>query len=78
MKDDIRPRGTVQVQCHKCTWHFWVGALDARLPDGPFECDSCEKGLVFHAQCLDCKAKAAAGLIPGGPDSKCACEEKAS
>lgn len=42
MTDDIRPRGTVQVLCDLCGyWSFWVDALDLRLPDGPFWCDSC-------------------------------------
>lgn len=40
MKDDIRPRGTVEVRCNHpgCRWAFWVGPLDPRLPDGPFDC----------------------------------------
>lgn len=40
MKDDIRPRGTVEVVCDVpgCRWSFWVGALDPRLPGGPFDC----------------------------------------
>ncbi len=41
MKDDIRPRGTVEVRCRDCRWFFWVGALDKRLPDGPFVCMTC-------------------------------------
>ncbi len=40
--DDIRPLGTVQVECSKgCGWSFWVGALDPRLPAGPFICATC-------------------------------------
>lgn len=40
-KDDIRPKGTVQVTCKECGWDFWVYCLDPRLPDGPFICPSC-------------------------------------
>lgn len=43
-RDDIRPPGTVQVCCNGCGWDFWVGALDARLPTGPFLCPSCQGG----------------------------------
>lgn len=43
-KDDIRPRGTVQVQCSKCEWDFWLDPLDPQLPDGPFVCFTCEHG----------------------------------
>jgi hypothetical protein len=41
--DDLRPRGTVEVECDSpgCTWRFWVGATDPRLPDGPFVCAEC-------------------------------------
>jgi hypothetical protein len=41
LDDDLRPPGTVTVRCSapRCTWWFWVGALDPRLPDGPFFCD---------------------------------------
>jgi hypothetical protein len=39
--DDIRPHGTVEVECGKCEWFFWLSALDPRLPGGPFECPSC-------------------------------------
>lgn len=40
MKDDIRPRGTVQVKCSApgCDWYHWRDALDPKLPDGPFYC----------------------------------------
>jgi hypothetical protein len=43
MNDDIRPRGTVEVQCSapNCSWRFWLAADHALLPDGPFFCDSC-------------------------------------
>lgn len=39
-KDDLRPKGTVQVKCSTpgCEWEFWVDCLDKRLPDGPFYC----------------------------------------
>ena len=40
MADNIRPRGTVEVDC-SCGWSFWVDALDPSLPDGPFACPSC-------------------------------------
>lgn len=38
--DDIRPRGSVEVQCGiaGCEWWFWLDPLDRRLPDGPFLC----------------------------------------
>lgn len=40
--DNLRPPKTVEVECSKgCGWSFWVEALDPRLPDGPFICDSC-------------------------------------
>jgi len=39
-KDDIRPKGTVQVEC-PCGWSFWLDSLDPCLPDGPFECPNC-------------------------------------
>lgn len=44
MNDDLRPRGAVQMPCaaHGCGWHFWVDALDERLPDGPFMCEAHE------------------------------------
>lgn len=53
MTDDVRPKGTVQVKCSTpgCPWSFWVGCLDPRLPDGPFECPECEErrtGVVVH------------------------------
>lgn len=48
-RDDIKPKGTVQVKCQHRAWaqsgpeqtcrsEFWVDALDKRLPDGPFFC----------------------------------------
>ena len=40
-KDDIRPLGTVEAKCSSCEWHFWLEALDPRLPDGPFICPQC-------------------------------------
>lgn len=40
-KDDLRPKGTVEVTC-QCGWSFWIDPLDPLLPDGPFECPSCE------------------------------------
>lgn len=38
--DDLRPRGTVSVQCSYpgCDIHFWLSPTDPRLPDGPFDC----------------------------------------
>lgn len=41
--DDLRPRGTVEVDCSApdCGWSFWVDPLDPRLPGGPFLCHSC-------------------------------------
>lgn len=41
-KDDIRPRGTVEVTCQKCDWCFWIDSLDPRLPSGPFICPTCD------------------------------------
>lgn len=48
MKDDVRPRKSVEVPCSgkgwPCCeggWAFWVDALDSRLPNGPFICSSC-------------------------------------
>jgi hypothetical protein len=39
-RDDIRPKGTVEVQCSYpgCGWCWWVDPLDPRLPDGPWDC----------------------------------------
>ena len=39
-RDDIRPKGTVEVQCSApdCDWYLWVRCDDSRLPDGPFWC----------------------------------------
>lgn len=42
--DDIRPRGTVEIECSECHWFFWVDALDMQLPDGPFVCVCCMSG----------------------------------
>lgn len=42
--DDVRPKGTVEVRCHKCGWAFWVDCLDPLLPDGPFLCPTCKLG----------------------------------
>jgi hypothetical protein len=42
MKDSLSPPGTVEVQCPKCKWYFWVPCDDPSLPDGPFQCPSCE------------------------------------
>lgn len=44
MKDDLRPKGSVEVECIMCGWSFWVGCLDPKLPDGPFVCETCEHG----------------------------------
>jgi hypothetical protein len=45
VKDDIRPKGSVEVLCTgiRCRgkWWFWVDCLDPRLPDGPFICQEC-------------------------------------
>lgn len=46
----IRPPGSVTVECSgkwcnpphtSGSTHFWVEALDPRLPDGPFLCEDC-------------------------------------
>ena len=42
MTDDLRPSGTVEVECKTCGWFFWVDPLDKRLPGGPFVCSACE------------------------------------
>jgi len=42
--DDIRPKGTVEVQCTVCGWWYWLDPLDPKLPDGPFICEPCERG----------------------------------
>lgn len=39
--DDIRPPGTIEVQCVQCEWFFWMDPMDPLLPDGPFVCPSC-------------------------------------
>lgn len=42
MTDNLRPKGTVQVECScGCRWAFWVEPLDPRLPDGPFYFEGC-------------------------------------
>lgn len=45
-KDDIRPKGTVEVPCTGADcqgeWWFWVDCLDPRLPLGPFTCSGCQ------------------------------------
>ena len=38
MTDDIRPMKTIEVQCERCGWHFWLESLSAQLPSGPFLC----------------------------------------
>jgi hypothetical protein len=43
MGDSLRPPGTVEIQCPICRWCFWVDCNDPALPDGPFECPSCEE-----------------------------------
>jgi len=43
-KDDIRPKGSVEVMCHKCGWAFWIDCLDPLLPDGPYVCHCCSRG----------------------------------
>jgi hypothetical protein len=71
-RDDIRPPGTVQVCCNGCGWDFWVEALDARLPQGPFLCPSCQgvdhgrkepdapaQGACAHQQSLQLQAMSA-------------------
>lgn len=49
--DDIRPRGTVQVQCSVdgCDWEFWVDCLNSRLPNGPFLCSDHDPDYVAPA-----------------------------
>jgi hypothetical protein len=44
MTDDLRPKGSVEVECIMCGWTFWVDCLDKRLPEGPFVCPTCEHG----------------------------------
>ena len=39
--DKIRPRETVEIECEKCNWNFWIEALDPMLPNGPFVCYQC-------------------------------------
>lgn len=46
--DDLRPKGTVEVECSVCHWCFWVGCLNPRLPDGPFVCPSCNGDETFE------------------------------
>jgi hypothetical protein len=57
-KDDIRPRGTVQVKCSKCDWEYWVSCTDPILPNGPFVCYECS-GLYGKEK-----------VINGTPDQK--------
>jgi hypothetical protein len=56
VKDDIRPKGTVEVRCSYpgCGWCWWVSPLDPRLPDGPWDCGSDHEAskVVFHALSL--------------------------
>lgn len=49
--DDIRPRGTVQVECSHpgCGWSFWLDPLDERLPNGPHYCQEHETDPVRKA-----------------------------
>lgn len=42
MNDNIKPKKAVEVECNKCTWSFWLDALDRSLPKGPFVCYSCK------------------------------------
>lgn len=42
--DNVRPGGTLEVDCASCGWAFWVDPLDSRLPDGPFVCETCSGG----------------------------------
>lgn len=64
-EDTIRPKGTVEVQCVKCGWWYWLDALDKALPDGPFVCPPCEKGEdhVFE-KCDTIPPVGAGGLEP--------------
>lgn len=41
MSDDIRPRGTVQLECIKCEWSFWVDPMHPMLDTGECICPSC-------------------------------------
>lgn len=52
-RDDIRPKGTVEVQCStpNCGWAFWVPNDDARLPEGPFFCDTCAEHARYEFVC---------------------------
>lgn len=53
MKDDIRPKGTVEVKCStpNCNWHFWLASNDIRLPSGPFYCASCSEHATYEFVC---------------------------
>ena len=46
--DDLRPPGTLEMECKECGWFFWVGATDSRLPDGPWVCPPCEGTDTSH------------------------------
>lgn len=48
MRDDLRARGTVEVECSRCGWSFWLDPLDPQLnrpdtpdADAPILCASC-------------------------------------
>lgn len=42
--DDLRPKGTVEIQCSKCGWWYWLDPLDPKLANLPYVCDPCERG----------------------------------
>jgi hypothetical protein len=47
-----RPRGTIEVRCTKCGWHFWVDALGQRMRL-PFRCITTE-GVDADIICTKC------------------------
>lgn len=45
MEDDIRPKGTVELECSKCHWAHWFDPLHPSVIEasrtGIHVCDSC-------------------------------------
>lgn len=74
MEDDIRPKGSVQVQCSHpgCGWSFWLEALDQRLPDGPFDCGTNHTAQVRFNRAMD-RLEAAGLALSGGVGTGCGC-----
>lgn len=52
MKDDLRAKGTVELDCVKCGWTSWFEPLDPKVQEaaetGNYVCDQCLGIRVSH------------------------------